>query len=79
MFKEVTKEEFDNFISNYPRPLMYSALTICCPEKGQYNDFTLGNWPESVVASFNLWGYNPDNPEDTWGKEPCKWMVKDET
>lgn len=75
--KEVTKEEFDNFIANYPRKLDYAVLTICSPEKGQYNDFTLGDWPKSVVASFNLWGHNPEDDKDIWGKEPCKYLVKE--
>ena len=73
--KEVTKEEFNAFIDNYPTPLEYSILTICYPEKGQYNDFTLGDWPISVVASFSLWGYNPDDASDIYGKEPCDYRV----
>lgn len=42
----VPEEEFNRYIKNYPRPL----------EKDYYmgwyswNDFTLGNWPESMVA-----------------------------
>lgn len=77
--KKVTKEEFDKFIENYPRKLEYSVLTICSPEKGQYNDFTLGVWPKSVVASFNLWGHNPKDAKDIWGKEPCNWFIKEQT
>lgn len=73
--KSVTKAEFFDFLSKYPRRVHRDTLTICMPEKIQYNDFSLGNWPYSVVAQYDLWGHNPDDPDDIWGKEPKNWMV----
>lgn len=36
--KEVTKDEFDRFISAYPRPLSYGVTRICEPPMGHYYD-----------------------------------------
>jgi len=56
-FKPVTPEEFDNFLLAYPRPLDRHLTAICEPPQISYNDFTLGNWPDSVVASFCIDDY----------------------
>ena len=59
---QVTKEEFYNFIKNYPRRLVYDVTGICDPPQASYNDFELANrWPHSVVAF--TYGYE-DNPGD---------------
>jgi hypothetical protein len=70
--KEVTKHEFDAFLAAYPRGLEKDVLRICEPEQIQFNDFSLGDWPQSVVASYDAWGHTPD---DIWGPEPGRWMV----
>lgn len=54
-FKEVTKEEFDEFISGYPNPLDINVTWICEPPMKSYNDFNLGDWPFSMVAKVQLW------------------------
>lgn len=51
-----SKEEFDAFIASYHRPLVHDVLRTVEPERIQYNDFTLGNWPDSVVALLILLG-----------------------
>lgn len=48
--KKVSREEFEAFIANYPRPLARSHHYICTPTMVDYNDFTLGAWPYSSVA-----------------------------
>lgn len=53
-FKEVTKEEFQDFVRNYPNKLEWNVSGACDPPLGSYNDFTLGNWSESVVAKVFL-------------------------
>jgi hypothetical protein len=70
--KAGTKEEFYNFITAYPRPLIRAVLMISTPEKIQFNDATLGKWPESVVASYDAWGHTPG---DIWGPEPGGWHI----
>lgn len=67
-----TKEEFSAFIAAYPAPLKVSILHICEPEQVQYNDFSLGVWPESVVAAYDAWGHTPGN---IYGPEPGNWRI----
>ena len=51
-FKQVSKEEFKQFIENYPNKLEWDVAGMCEPPYGSYNDFSDGKvWPESVVAS----------------------------
>lgn len=60
--RTVDKEEFDAFLKGYPRPLDRDVVRFCEPPQIQYNDFSLGDWPKSVVASTNeVWGrdYRP--------------------
>ena len=58
--KRVSKEEFDRFIENYPRPLTYDVTGICEPPAVSYNDFKLANrWPYSIVASTHIYDDDP--------------------
>ncbi len=60
--KSVTKQEFEEFITKYPRDLQCDVTGICDPPAISYNDFELANrWPFSIVA--NTWAYS-DNPND---------------
>lgn len=70
--KAVTKEEFDAFIAQYPRPLTRHLTTICSPEQLSYNDWTLGIWPTSVVAYYFVG--DPPGAEHYYG--PAKgWHI----
>jgi hypothetical protein len=51
--RQVTKEEFDSHIRAWPRTLEFNIYGAHEPPLATFNDFTLGNWPESVVASYN--------------------------
>jgi hypothetical protein len=67
----VTKEEFYAFVAVYPRPLETDVVRFCEPPVKTWNDFTLGNWPQSVVASCTLPMGGPkgtiyDNEEGDW-------------
>ena len=62
--KKVNKEEFDKFRKEYPNPLetdMFMGMPT-------WNDFTLGNWPESIVAKITNFEHNyPDTAKyDYW-------------
>ena len=60
IYKKVSKEEYLNFIYNYPRDLEGDICGISDPPLITYNDFELANrWPYSVVAK--TWDYN-DTP-----------------
>ena len=49
--KQVKKDEFYEFIKNYPRELERHVSGISEPPAVSYNDFELANrWPYSVVA-----------------------------
>ena len=63
-WKKVTKEEFEQYLKNYPRELETDVNGICEPPLVTYNDFTLGKYPQSIVAKYynNKMGYEPDRP-----------------
>lgn len=53
-FKQVSKEEFESFLTSYPRPLSKNIARMFEPAMFTANDFTLGGWPDSVVAKASL-------------------------
>jgi hypothetical protein len=53
-YRNVTKEEFDKFVAAYPRPLVKDVCGIPQPPVLSYNDFSMGKWPESIVAQVQL-------------------------
>lgn len=62
VMKEVSKQEFIDFLNKYPRKLIRDAFGACTPPFVTFNDFELANrWPYSIVASTYLYD---DNPED---------------
>jgi hypothetical protein len=69
----VTKENFCDFIKNYPRKLAYDCTGICEPPAISYNDFELANrWPYSVVA--RTWAYS-DDPKDYYYSDNPKYYI----
>lgn len=55
-FKQVTKEEFDKFIKNYPNKLVWDVAGYFEPPLGSYNDFSNNKvWPGSMVAQINMY------------------------
>lgn len=67
-FKDVTKQEFDEFIASYPRHLERDVCGIYEPPVVSYNDWEIGWWSRSVVANTMLYSDDPKNsyyePED---------------
>ena len=59
-FREVTKDELRAWVKAYPRKLITDVNATGEPPQFTFNDFTLGNWPDSVVARFFLEGYSPE-------------------
>ncbi len=49
-YNKVTEKEFKNFLIEYPDRLVKNVAGMFDPPLLTYNDFTLGNWPDSVVA-----------------------------
>jgi hypothetical protein len=62
--KSVSKEEFDNHIKHWPRPLVKDCYAAFDPPMISYNDFTYGYWPESIVAAHS--GSFAGDPEGNW-------------
>ena len=60
-YVDATPEEFKAFIDAYPRPLTRSISGIYEPPLATFNDFTLGDYPESVVAMYRTCGGDPEN------------------
>lgn len=58
---KVTKEQFVHFINTYPNKLDIDVYRVYEPPLITYNDFTLGNWPKSVVASTFVYDDNPND------------------
>ena len=65
-FESVTKEQFEDFIKQYPRYLEEDCCGIYEPPLISYNDWELANrWPYSVVAHTFLYDGDPlDYSED---------------
>ena len=70
-FREVTGEEFSAFMENYPRPLSKDIARRYEPALFTANDFSLGNWPESIVAKASL-----TEGEAYYDHEPTKYYIK---
>jgi hypothetical protein len=67
--KPVTKEQFEQFIQSYPRPLNRNVALMCEPPVVTYNDFSLGMWPASVVARHTF--------ESPRSMVPSEWAIKE--
>jgi hypothetical protein len=50
----VTYAAFKSYLEAYPRKLERDVFGAYEPPLVTYNDFTLGNWPASVVASCSI-------------------------
>lgn len=68
IMKEVSKEEFEEFVANYPRLLEGYLFKPWTPPHYTYNDNELASqWPAGMVASFECgvpgefygWDYVP--------------------
>lgn len=57
--KQVSKDEFERYLANYPRKLERDVCGIGDPPSISYNDFELANrWPYSVVAYTHVYDDN---------------------
>jgi hypothetical protein len=61
-FKIVNRDEMLEFVSSYNETLERIVNATYEPPLITYNDFTLGNWPESVVAYYTM-GDRDGEPE----------------
>ncbi len=53
-WKQVSAEEFETFVANYPTKLSYNAARMYEPPIISYNDFGGGKkWPDSMVAKYS--------------------------
>lgn len=68
MKKQVSKEEFEEFISSYPNELTKNINGIFEPPLITYNDFSNGIFPDSAVAWIHFF---ENYPKD--GKEPYRF------
>lgn len=73
-YKQVTKEEYLNALSNYPNKLEWDVTGICEPPMGSHNDFSEGKaWPESMVGKVKLY----DGSEYHSFKQPEYYLRED--
>ena len=54
-FTQVSKDDFWLFVKSYPNKLETDVAGMYEPPIQSWNDFTLGKWPESIVAYVNLY------------------------
>ena len=60
VMKEVSKQEFIDFLNKYPRELIRDVFGAYMPPLITYNDFELANrWPYSIVAKTYLYDNKP--------------------
>ena len=70
----VTKEEYESFLENYPRVLTMDCCGISEPPVITANDFELADrWPYSIVAK--RWATS-DNPDDYYDPNPEYLIMK---
>lgn len=48
-----TEAQMYAWVKAYPRKLTVDVYAVAEPPYVTFNDFTLGDWPDSVVASFH--------------------------
>ena len=71
-WKTVSEKEMCEYVENYPGELVRDVYAVYEPPLITYNDFRLGNWPESVVVSGFFYSDKPGDyyyePEEkrTW-------------
>lgn len=68
-YKEVDKSEFDSFIKSYPNKLVRDVYGAFEPPLITFNDFLLGDWPDSVIA------YYKDCKASIFPDEPIEYFV----
>lgn len=75
IFKQVSAEEFVNYVNTYPRKLRVDAFAACTPPFVSYNDFELANrWPHSIVASYSK--YSSKEGDYLYGtEEDCNYSI----
>lgn len=49
-YDQVNEASFNSYLKNYSRQLKLDINRMCEPYSTSYNDFSLGEWPDSVVA-----------------------------
>ena len=61
--KQVSREEYQAFVENYPRELHKDVWQTVEPSLIMFNDLSLGEWPKCIVAE--TWAYS-DIPGDRY-------------
>lgn len=72
-FTECTEFELKEYIRKYPRELVKDICGTFEPPLVTYNDFTLGKWPNSIVARY-FDGY-PENSLPPFTGGPNGFMI----
>lgn len=70
-FIKVTKKRFTTFIRTYPSTLNKDVAGFFDPPLITYNDFSLGDWPDSIVAKHSF--------SDLMGTKPNDFYIIDST
>jgi hypothetical protein len=64
------------FVTNYPRKLVFHVTLICEPPMAGWYDFTLGPGLDGLVAKYYTEGGDPD---DMYARVPCGFKILDPT
>ena len=63
----MSEAEARAFVMAYPKSrLEWNVTTVCEPLLGNYNDFQLGSWPDSMVVKVVM-----DGPRENW-----TWFIR---
>lgn len=73
IYEFVSEDEYYDFLESYPREIERNVSSVCDPPVISYNDFKLGNFPDSIIASRCAYTEDKDDyfyvaPEDRWWK-----------
>lgn len=72
-FKEVTHDDFEKFLAEYPRKLERHLTTICDPEMLGFYDFSLGKSAEDALVA-KKFCFDPNDPRG--GFEPTYYVSR---
>jgi hypothetical protein len=71
--KKVTDVEFKLFVEGYPSELYQGFIKKAHPPRQEYNDFSIGQYPDSVVAYISMYHISDDIEDQN---RPNEYFVK---
>jgi hypothetical protein len=77
--RDVTREEFQEYLKTYPNKLDFSCLTICEPPLGCYYDFTTGKEGfDARVAAYCMEWLGPNGEMEEYERQYWTYFIEED-